>query len=100
MNSSVVDAHRRGMFALDWVLRVYTPTWLQLIPSLVKHAEQLENMPAVTDENAVSFCNPMEAAWKASREARIKAALESFKEAPWNEASLLVMNAATNATYS
>ncbi len=68
-----VVAHRRGLMALDWLLRVCAPTWLRLVPSLVCHADTLAAMPAVTDASAAEFAGPARAArvaaWYAASDA-------------------------------
>ena len=45
----------RALLALDWHLRVSTPTWLSLVPELVGIAEEMRAMPVVTIINAGDF---------------------------------------------
>ena len=40
---------RRAYLALDWIIRVYTPGWLDLVPSLAPHAATLRALPEVLD---------------------------------------------------
>lgn len=40
---------RRAYMALDWLVRVSTPQWLDLAPSLRSHAAELRALDAVTD---------------------------------------------------
>ena len=40
---------RRAYLALDWLIRVHTPAWLDLVPSLASHAEALRALPEVVD---------------------------------------------------
>ena len=40
---------RRAYLALDWLIRVYTPAWLDLVPSLAEHAAALRTLPEVVD---------------------------------------------------
>jgi hypothetical protein len=37
----------RGLLALDWLVRVYTPTWLRLVPALVADADALAGLPRI-----------------------------------------------------
>jgi len=34
--------------ALDWLIRVYTPAWLDLVPDLANHAEALRGLEMIT----------------------------------------------------
>ena len=43
--------HQRSVEWLDWLVRTYLPTWLDLV-SLADHAATLRGLPAVSDENA------------------------------------------------
>ena len=40
---------RRAYLALDWLVRVHTPTWLALVPSLAPHAAALRALPEIVD---------------------------------------------------
>ena len=40
---------RRSYMALDWLIRVNTPKWLDLRPELTQHAEALRGLDEVTD---------------------------------------------------
>jgi hypothetical protein len=40
---------RRAYLALDWLIHVYTPAWLDLVPSLAGHAAALRALPEVVD---------------------------------------------------
>jgi len=40
---------RRAYLALDWLIRVHTPAWFDLVPSLASHAEALRALPEVVD---------------------------------------------------
>ena len=39
----------RAYLALDWLIRVHTPAWLDLVPSLAPHAAALRALPEVVD---------------------------------------------------
>lgn len=41
---------RRAAFAMDWLVREYTPAWLQLA-GLASHADALASLPEITDLN-------------------------------------------------
>jgi hypothetical protein len=36
---------RRSYMALDWLIRVHTPAWLDLVPALHEHAKALRMLP-------------------------------------------------------
>jgi len=40
---------RRSYLALDWLIRVHTPKWLDLVPALHDHAKALRALPEITD---------------------------------------------------
>ena len=40
---------RRAYLALDWLLRVHTPAWLELVPALAPHAAALRALPEIVD---------------------------------------------------
>ena len=40
---------RRAYLALDWMIRVFTPKWLDLVPSLAPHANRLRNLEKIAD---------------------------------------------------
>ena len=40
---------RRAFLALDWLVRVHTPAWLDLVPELAEHAATLRGLPEVVD---------------------------------------------------
>ena len=39
---------QRSMEWLDWMVRVYLPTWLDLLPSMADQAAEVRSLPAVT----------------------------------------------------
>lgn len=47
--SSARVEERRAFMVLDWMIRVHTPTFLDLVPSLASHAQVLRNAPEITD---------------------------------------------------
>ena len=42
-------AKRRSYMALDWLIRVHTPKWLELVPSLNQHVVSLRTSPEIAD---------------------------------------------------
>ena len=40
---------RRAYLALDWLIRVYTPTWLDTVPALATHAAALRALPEIVE---------------------------------------------------
>src|SRR5262249_30274505 len=38
----------RSLLALDWLIRVYTPAFLDLVQSLAPHADALRQLPVIT----------------------------------------------------
>jgi hypothetical protein len=46
--------HTRSLLALDWLIRVHAPAFLDLVPVLAPHAAALRDLPAVTLVNAAA----------------------------------------------
>ena len=46
-------AEARGFMALDWLVRVHTPAWLDLRPELQSHAQALRALEALRDTPSV-----------------------------------------------
>jgi hypothetical protein len=70
---------RRAYLALDWLVRVHTPAWFDLTPSLAPHAAALRALPEVVDPHTVQEANAVlraarAAAWTAARAAAWDAA--------------------------
>jgi hypothetical protein len=40
---------RRSYMALDWMIRVFTPKWLDMVPSLHEHAKALRDLEGIAD---------------------------------------------------
>jgi hypothetical protein len=80
-------AERRSYLALDWLVRVYTPQWLDLVPTLREHAAQLRGLEQITDlagsiaARAAVRVAAGEAAWEAAGAAAGEAAWEAAWEA-------------------
>ena len=58
---------RRSYLAIDWMVRVFTPKWLDLVPSLAPHAFALRNLEDIADmAGAVAAGEKVRAAWAAA----------------------------------
>ena len=108
---------RRAYLALDWLVRVHTPAWFDLTPSLAPHAAALRALPEVVDPHTVQEANAvLQAAWDAAsaaawdasareaasasaREAAREAASASARDAAW-DAAWDAASAAGNATWA
>lgn len=72
----------RSFLALDWLIRVYTPAFLRLVPDLVDDADRLAGLEPIMDEPAARAAGLMvqaartrtDAAWYAAWKAAWKAA--------------------------
>lgn len=64
-------ARRRSLLALDWFVRVFTPAWLALTPSLEPHATALRSLAEIVDDNTASAADP---AVQAANSAAVSAA--------------------------
>ena len=72
-------AERRSYMALDWLIRVYTPKWLDLVPSLATHAKALRDCEEIADLAGATAAGELTraarvAAWDAARDAARAAA--------------------------
>jgi hypothetical protein len=77
--------HQRSLMALDWLIRIYLPAWLALVPALADHAAALAGLAPVTDDNAAA-AGPVvraagDAAWAAAA-----AAWDAAGDAAWDAA--------------
>src|SRR5690606_10890017 len=66
---------RRSYLALDWLIRVHTPKWLDLVPALHDHAKALRALPEIADMAGAAAAGEKvrlaqvdaDAAWDAAR---------------------------------
>ncbi len=81
--ASTVDVeNQRAMRIYDWMVRVFTPAWLDLHPELTSHATALRALAPLVDEASARAAQPAsqaaavaaEAAWSAARSAARSAA--------------------------
>lgn len=82
----------RSYLALDWYLRVMTPTWLELVETLKPHAEAMRSAAPVVDLETAEAFAPLSAAagaaaraaaWDAARDAAWAAARAAAGDAAW-----------------
>ena len=84
------DERRRSYMAVDWLIRVYTPKWLRLIPSLVEVAAKLEAWREVKSDDDLPTDLIEEARAKAAaaraaaRAAAWDAAWDAARAAAWD----------------
>lgn len=50
---------RRAYLALDWLVRAHTPAWLDLVPSLVTHAEALRALSEIINMETATSARPV-----------------------------------------
>lgn len=96
---------RRAYLALDWLVRTYAPAFLGLVPSLRSHAEQIRNLPEVTDAAsatiaAATAANARAAAGTAAWAAAGAAAATAAGDATWAAAGDAAGDAAGTAAWA
>jgi hypothetical protein len=80
-------AERRSYMALDWLIRVHTPKWLELVPALQEHVKALRTLPEIVD---------MAGAMAAGRRVRLA---QTDAIAAWDAAGDAAWDAAGNAAW-
>jgi hypothetical protein len=111
VNSRGTDAQEseRSWMALDWLVRVQTPTWLRLA-GLTVQADILTSLEPVDVDNCPSILPALEAvesdaaaaraaAWAAARDAARAAAGSAAGDAAWDAARNAARNAAWDAAW-
>src|SRR6185312_8767679 len=76
------DEQRRAFMAMDWLVRVWTPKWLDLVPALKPHAVALRDCEEICDVAGLAAAtaklralrSASAAAWAAARDAAWAAA--------------------------
>jgi hypothetical protein len=89
---SVDIENRRAMRVYDWLVRVFTPAWLELHPELTEHATALRALAPLVDEQAARAAQPVSeaasnaasAAWSAAGSAARSAARSAAESAAWS----------------
>ena len=74
-----IEAQRAWM-AVDWLIRVYTPAWLELA-KLQREADGLKALPEITDAGSLEAAKPLIAAAKQSAQVRWLAARAAARDA-------------------
>ena len=90
---------QRSLEWLDWLVRVYLPTWLDLVPALASHASAIRGLPAGSEENAATTRKAVYAARAAAEVAAASAARNIARggtDAVWRVA-VAVQDAARSA---
>jgi hypothetical protein len=77
--ANAATEHARSLLALDWMIRHWLPTWLDLTPSRAEHATALRSLPEITDENASAAGEVVRAARDAERDAAWAAAWDALR---------------------
>jgi hypothetical protein len=82
---------RRSYLALDWLIRVFTPKWLDLVPALHEHAKALRELEAIADMAGAAAAGVRvnaagDAAWDAAGDAAWAAARAAAGAAAWDAA--------------
>jgi hypothetical protein len=94
---------RRSYMALDWLIRVFTPKWLDLVPALHEHAKALRELDAIADMAGAAAAGKRvsaaraaarDAAWAAARDAAWDAAWAAARDAAWDAAGAAARDAA------
>ena len=101
---------RRAYLALDWLIHVYTPAWLDLVPSLAGHAAALRALPEVVDVLTARVVADVvraardaagdaagDAVWDAAGDAARDAAGDAVWDAAWDAARDAAGDAAGDA---
>ena len=78
---------KRSYLALDWIVRVFTPKWLDLVPSLAPHSLALRSLEDIADmAGAVAAGEKVRAARAAAWAAAWAAARDAARDAAWDAA--------------
>ena len=92
---------RRSYMALDWLIRVFVPKWLDIVPSLHEHAKDLRDLGAITDiASAEAAGVKIRASYLASYLATYSAAGSAYRSTAGSAADLAARSATYSATYS
>jgi hypothetical protein len=94
----LVVAERRSYLALDWLIRVYTPAWLDLVEATKPYASALRALGEIVDMASAEAAGPVvRAAGAAARAAAAEAAWDAAAEAAWDAAWAAAWAAAGDA---
>jgi hypothetical protein len=96
--STTVVEQKRAYLALDWLVRVFTPKWLDLVPELAIHSAALRGLQNIVDiAGALAAKNLGDAARAAAWEAAWDAAGAAAGAAAWDAARAAAGDAAWDA---
>jgi hypothetical protein len=102
--STAAVEERRSYLALDWLIRVFTPKWLDMVASLGAHAKALRDLEEIADPAARDAAGAAvwDAAWAAMRAARSDSAAwaaagAAARAAAWDAAWPAAWDAASDA---
>jgi hypothetical protein len=85
--ASSAVAERRSYLALDWLIRVYTPAWLDLVEATKAHAASIRALGEIVDmQSAVAAGLVVRAAGDAAWAAAVDAAADAAGDAAWDAA--------------
>jgi hypothetical protein len=86
----------RGYLCLDWIVRVYTPTWLELA-GLTEDAARLRALPEIVDLDTAKQAGPVVQKSRATAHAAWDAARAAAWDAAWDAAGAAAGAAAWDA---
>jgi len=89
-----VTEERRSYLAVDWLVRVYTPVWLDLTFKLRPHVEELRSLPVVTVDTLAGAIAKLQAARAAANDAAGAAARAAANDAAGDAAWYAARDAA------
>jgi hypothetical protein len=98
--ASAAIEEKRNYMALDWLIRVFTPKWLDMVPSLHAHAKALRDLEGIADMAGAAAAGvkvraagdaagdaagaaAWDAAWDAAGDAAWAAAWDAAGDAAW-----------------
>jgi len=91
---------KRGYLAIDWFVRVYTPTWLNLA-NLGEHAEKIKALGEIRNLADLEAAQAvLSAARSAAESAAESAAWSAARSAAWSAAESAARSAARSAAWS
>jgi hypothetical protein len=100
-NTGAADDQKRGLMCVDWIVRTYTPAWMELA-GLTEQANVLRSIPEIKSwdalveaTSALVYCRTKSvAAWVAARAAARDAARAAAWDAAWDAAWAAARDAA------
>jgi hypothetical protein len=84
---------RRSYMAFDWLVRVFTPQWLGLVPSLHEHAKALREAEAIADMAGAAAAGKRVSAARDAAGAAAGAAARAAAWAALQASALALVNA-------